>query len=73
MINYSRPTRSARPAFADTLPRLSDGRISMSHPKRPEIGTIVLAPGQSVSLNSQGGRTIIDADGTRRTVFARKQ
>lgn len=74
MINYSYAKRSTSPAVTTSaIPRLPDGRISVNHPSRPAIGTIVLRPGQSVTLNSSGGRTITDADGTSRTVFARKQ
>jgi hypothetical protein len=74
MIDYSYTKRPAkRPANVPAIPRTDDGRISYSHPRRAEVGAIVLGPGQSVTLNSNGGRTITNADGTSRTVFPRKQ
>lgn len=73
MIDYRRGPSASEAAHLLSLPRTPDGRISVSHPRRPEIGTIVLGAGESVTLNPGGARTITDAAGNSRTVFARKQ
>lgn len=75
MIDYTYAKRPAATVAGpvSNLPRLADGRISYSHPDRPALGTVVLGAGESVTLNANGGRTITDAAGNSRTVFARKQ